>query len=264
MKSLLSLPKWLKCSDAYVPPSVDSIPKTASLATYSFSPLDQGDFSDCGGCGTACGLYVAYAAAGKPLGWIPSQACIYAASRAFTRAKAADTVLPSLTDNGVFLGDTMTAASTVGIMPMLEAHTADGRLSDVDVTTVDKELTISELEACGRFIPPKPQALDVKDPNFAKNIAACINAKHPVVAGIVVDTAFESWRGGLPITTVNLSDPQAGGHCVCFLSYETDANGKLLFWLQNSWGAMAGVNGFFAVGEDFLANGCYEAYAVVV
>lgn len=264
MRSLLTVPKWLKCSDSYLPTNVDSIPKTDSLVAYSFPVLDQGDFSDCGGCGTACGFYVAYAAAGKALGWVPSQACIYAASRAFTRAKASDTTLPALTDNGVFLADTMCAVNTVGIMPMLEAHTADGRLSDVDGSTVDKELTISELEACGRFIPPKPQALDTKDPNFAKNLAACIAAKHPVVAGIVVDTAFESWSGGSPITSVNMNDPQAGGHCVCFLSYETDASGKLVFWLQNSWGTGAGVNGFYAVSEDFFSSGCYEAYAVVV
>lgn len=60
-----------------------------------------------------------------------------------------------------------------------------------------------------------------------RDIRGSIDADFPVIVGLLVDAAFESYTGGLWTST----GPALGGHMLEVVGYDTDG-----VWVRNSWG----------------------------
>lgn len=240
-------------------------PPSASLEQYEYTPiLDQNQCGSCTGHGTAQGLYVAFKAAGSPLSYCPSPKDTYATTRALERAASTSATLPPLTDSGAMPADVMTAISQWGIRPMT-APSPQGFNSDVDPSNVNDEPNLTDLEADAEKVVVGEYRIDEQAADFVTQVMASVAAGVPVGIGVFVDTGFENWAPPQPpLNTVDMNDPNGGGHWLCITSYRTETNGKVTFRGPNSWSARWGDAGHFEVTEDWLKTSCSDAYALNV
>lgn len=249
--------------------ALPAAPASANHEANEYRPiLDQSNAGSCTGHGTAQALYTAFSIDGEPLAWCPSPKGVYANVRAKERADTTPSgaTLPVLTDSGAMPSDIMVVISTYGIMPM-QAPSPQGYISDVDASNVNEDPKLGDLEKEALCIVTGEYRIDETASDFIAQVCTALasgGAKGlgaPIGLGIFVDTAFENWDPSQPpLSTVNLNDPQGGGHWVCATSYRTDANGKIVFRGPNSWGVGWGDQGHFEFTEDWLKASCMDCY----
>jgi hypothetical protein len=254
-----------------------AIPPAAALRAFKPPTMDQGRSSACGPHGFAVLAYVACAAAGQPLPFVPSPRVLYADTR--SEEQPGD---GPLEDSGVSPADLITAAAREGVSA-IRAPTPDGRFSDVTTPedlvslpgasppNVALRPTLRDDEESGRMLMIGAQELQPLEPDFARQMAASIAMYRAGVGlGLHATPGFEAWgehpRGGLAYDDYdNASFTHEDGHFVALLDYRTELDGSLSFWLQNSWGEAWGESdGGIWVSERWLRRSVMEAWRVRV
>jgi hypothetical protein len=243
-------------------------PASATVEAFSAemlegSILDQNLTSGCPGHGTSQWVEVAYTFAGKALTFRPSPGGIYRVTRMLDRALTTSprALLPPLTDCGGMPADVIVAISTFGIRPLVLPSPL-GFQSDIDSSNVNEEETLAELETSCASILGAAQRIAPTASGFAQTLAAAIQSTGAVGIGLFVDTDFESFtQGAPPPSSVNLGDPDGGGHWLAATSFRTEG-GKLVFRGPNSWGASWGSAGHWEATEDYVTKACVDCYAL--
>jgi len=244
--------------------SAPRTPKSYSLEAFEAPIMDQGGgprgTNSCAGHGTSQGLVVSFAAAGDPLGFIPSQLDIYR----LARVKGLKGPHDLLTDTGAYPVFLMSGITEFGIRPM--GAFTDGRFSDINVENVNVKPALSDLEEDALTIVTGEYRIDPSDPSAIAQICMCLSQGISVGIGFQVDTVFENWDPSQsPIATY---DPTAyqGGHWVPLTSYDgfdTNAPEKTAFAGPNSWSRSWGRNGHFEVMGSWLKKTVIDIYPFV-
>jgi hypothetical protein len=242
-------------------------PVSASLAAFRAPIFDQGPTGSCGGHGSAQLTATAMGSAGTPLAFVPSPAHIYANTR------CEELIFPDqpLTDSGIMPSDLISALEKYGVRdraltPGLAAGlTPDGRFSDVWAENVNVKETFEQEEQGVSSIIAGEYAIPL-GPGAAALIAATIGvARRPVGIGMFVDTGFAYWSpGGGPLASINMFDPQGGGHWLSCDAYTTDAHGAYVFTLCNSWSSSWGDSGQIQITASALVSAMSDAIAWTV
>lgn len=236
-------------------------PSAYSLERFEAPILDQGPTSSCIGHGSSQGVFISYAAAGKPLAWTPSPKVIYDLARILNRVSPAD----GLQDNGAMPAFAIAALSGFGVTAML-ALSPDGRNSDVTPDDVNAEPSFLELEESGLKLTTGEFRIDETSSTFGEQITAAISGssgKPPcsVCFGAFVDTEnFMAYNGETPITTINVNDPNGGGHWFVGSYYYHDPVLGLIIGGPGSWGTSYGKNGHHeitAAALQAVTSDCY-------
>lgn len=238
-----------------------ALPASADLAEWQPPCRDQGRSGSCTRGSTSSAYATAFAAAGSPLGYVPSQRVGYAGTRAIERAAAVPVgqPLPALQDTGAELADVFHFDATYGVLPQLVDKTPDGRLYDLwtdDDTgpgtgNVNDEPPFAALEQSAARIITGPYAIDPRASNASDLVAGAIAARMPVEIAGFVDTRFEQLGPNDVMGAPDQSDPRGGGHAIYFAAYRTQGSARQ-FRVQNSWGAGWCAGGSCWVDETFL------------
>jgi hypothetical protein len=235
-----------------------------SAESFEGSILDQNNTSGCTGHGSSQWLEVAYKVAGKPLPFRPSPGGIYAVTRMLDRAAATDPgqALAALQDCGGMPSDVIVGVSTFGVRPLVLPSPL-GFQSDIDSSNVCAEEKLAQLETAANAILGAARRIEPTAGGFAQTLAAAIQKTGSAGLGIYVDTAFENFaQGAPPVSSVNLNDPNVGGHWIAATSFYTLPNGKLVFRGPNSWTPQWGSAGHWEETEDALAQACSDCYVL--
>lgn len=209
---------------------------------------DQGGSSACESHSGSGATETAFALMGAPLGYIPSEDFFYKGLRSVERARTSLGVLPPLRDDGGMTEDALTFMATFGLRPRRIAQTGDGRNSDVEIATVNDEVTLGDIETAAELMVVGPYAVDPLAPDAEQQVQAALAARIPVRVDAFVDTVFEDWSPGKPpVPAPNMGDPAGGGHAVYLVGYAPG-----FYFLRNSWGTSVGENGDYRVSPEWL------------
>ncbi len=258
------------------------IPGVGNLSAFRAPIYDQGQTGSCGGHGSAQLDAIAFGSAGIPLGWPPSPGHIYGN----TRIQELTTPTQLLTDSGVSPTDIIIAQQLYGIRPMsttpglVNGLTPDGRQSDVwgptDVANLanvaanvndkpdqqQEEQGIQNVIVGEYTIPTGVAGTGGTDDNMASTISI---VKRPVGVGLFVDTAVMQWTAGsTPIDSINLQDPNGGGHwvaCDCYSIMTVNGLSQRVYEIPNSWGLEYGQNGVVLVTARALSQAMSDCIA---
>lgn len=195
----------------------------------------------------------AFAAAGRPLGFVVSPAELYRNGRAVDRVPHPDGRFDALVDEGAFTSSVTRAMQTYGVRPIGPMAT-DGRFSDADPATINDEPTLADVEVERRKVPLGERA--IVDCSTGRDVAAviedirtAIGAGYPVGFGAFVDTRFMNWTPAAgPMGACNVNDPNGGGHAISILEALSDGT----LWVDNSWSESWGAAGRILVGPAFV------------
>jgi hypothetical protein len=245
-------------------------PPGASYEHLEGPILDQNQTSSCCGHGTSQALQVATAKAGMPLPFRPSPRGIYDNGRVVELQPG-----EQLADEGAEVIDIVATVAAKGVRALVEPS-PQGYATDCDPSNVNVMPTAAELAAEKAHLEPGAYRIDTTAPTFIDQLCASIDQHGACVTGSFVDTAFEAYSPATgPVTTVNLQDPNGGGHCLAVTSYRTVtagsddavnfgiAVGKRIIRGPNSWG-MWGDAGHYEVAEDVLVQSCSDCYGFEV
>jgi hypothetical protein len=224
------------------------------LRPFAPAVKDQDGTSSCTGHGTSTAISTAFRKSGTPLPFEPSEKGIYDLARCIDRMPKPDGRLPPLTDDGAMPNQVMRGIGEWGIRP--RNHQAlDGRNSDCEPSTINREPTFAELETDAVTILLGCYAIRSTGSQRVSEIKQALSNGLPVCVGAFVDTAFMRWdpKSG-PIGAPNWGDPDGGGHWLCALGHSSTYTGKTAFIVRNSWGTGWGSSGDCEVSEDFIAN----------
>jgi hypothetical protein len=222
------------------------VQRDVTLAPLRGPTLDQGQTGSCTGHGTAQAIYIAHAAAGKPIPFFPSPRVAYGIVRVLELARSGDV----LTDIGAMPSDLITVVNKWGIAPIgfdSQCPTPDGRESDIwssaDVQggqreNVNDKPSLLDLETAGLRLDTKVARVDEGTVDFGAQIQTLLENKCSLGVGIFVDTTnFMGWNPAKgPITQINVNDPQGGGHWLD-LDYTYYSKGVQIVGGINSWSA---------------------------
>lgn len=227
-----------KVSTTPLPSAADKLPARPRV--------DQGQSGSCTWGSSSIALAVACISMGDPLGFIPSQRCGYAITRALERAALSMPVSTPLEDNGADLEDVFDAAATYGVEPMEREVTPDGRFYDIWTDddapngNVNDEPTLTELEDASKVkvkVDVAPHTIDPRDPQAELLMMATLASDPalPIQASGFVDQAFMQLG---PNDVAPAPNPAlgGGGHAFWFSAYRTNSHGAIEFKLENSWG----------------------------
>jgi hypothetical protein len=246
-----------------------TVPDFASVSDFEADVMDQGNDASCGGHGTAQCIASSAGAAGIAMP-VPSPWYLYALARIMGRGTAVE----ALTDSGIQPSWLLQALPAYGVMPFF-GPSPDGRYSDVwsaadtgDSTksNVTQEPDLLSLERGGMKLLTGEYRIDETAPNFAAQIQACVagvgGKPASVGIGIFVDVAnFMRWDPSKgPINTIDLTDPNGGGHWLALTYYYKTLAGALVFGGPNSW-SKSWPGGSGPSGSPFWRPGHYEITA---
>lgn len=236
-----------------------TLPDSFSLKQFAPQVFDQGQTGSCTANASSAGVFISFAAQGKPLNFVPSQRELYAATRAFERATSTPVgqPLPALTDSGAELADVYSVLASYGACPMLEQQTSDGRYSDVEVASVNAEPLLASLEAGQQSLVVGPYGLDPSTADLSDVLAAALVALVPIGIATFVDTAFENLAAGAVAGAPNQNDPDGGGHALLFSGFQKQPDGTRAFEIRNSWGTVWSSAGYGLGGPAFVGS-CWE------
>lgn len=79
----------------------------------------------------------------------------------------------------------------------------------------------------------------------------------PVTSGFTVHDDFMSWDGKTGVYSWDGSSAEQGGHAIVIVGWGNE-NGTDFWWVQNSWGAEWGVNGYFRIKRGVNECGIEE------
>lgn len=248
-----------KCSRTLVGAAPKN-PASADVSGFAAGVLDQGPTGACTGHGGAQGLVIAFAAAGRPLPFVPSPDGLYRDERCLERTKGPDGTFPPLTDEGAEPADLFRAGALCGVRA-IQAPTADGRNSDVDPATVNDEPRLDQSATEALTIITGGYRIDETAADMAEQVCAALAAKMPVGLGFFCDSRFQAWTPAAgPLNSYNLQDQTGGGHFVVIVGYRTDASGARIFRILNSWSALWGDTGFIEVTTAWLRAVAWDLY----
>lgn len=245
----------------------------ASSESLEGSILDQNDTGSCTGHGTSQWLQVTYAKAGRPLPFRPSPRGVYGITRGIDRASGLlpGQPLPALQDCGGMPASVMIACAQFGILPLV-MPSPSGFQSDIDSTNVNDELKLGDFEKASSELLQAARLIDPTDAAFQDNLAAAIEQTGAAGIGIFVDAGFQGYTPATgPVQSINLQDPNGGGHWLALTSFRTATPadialgipaGALIFRGPNSWTAQWGDAGHFEITGPCLKTVCSDCYAV--
>lgn len=227
----------------------------SSLLRYKTFVLNQGQTNSCPGAGTSALVFVALAAAGEILPFIPSPRGIYGDTRAIEEPGTG-----LLEDGGADPVDLRDALSSEGVRAMTPAVTPDGRVYDLwgpeDVKgiagapppNVGDRPTAAEDEASQADLVLGVELVDPAAADFGPHVCASIDVDHaPVGIGIHATPAFEGWGDSFAPGKAPLADvsgvTKTDGHWVGIYQYQTLSDGSRIYWIGNSWGTSWGDSG---------------------
>lgn len=229
----------------------------ADLTAFWQTPFNQGQSSTCHAHSLCMTAYVRLAAAGVPLGWVPSPlslaSCTYATMRSAVWVPG--TAFPVLYDTGAALEDDSAAFSTWGVAPL--GPLVGGRYSDVPDDPPDNsfpEPVESTLVRSVRFAGEYAIPVDANAPRL---VAASLDAGIPVQDGGPVGAVFEDENTD-PNVAIGVDPTATEGHSMGILRYRTKAAGVVSafpweFFEMSSWGAF-GLNGGRWVSGEFVCS----------
>ena len=218
------------------------LPASVDLGQYWPSILDQNQTGSCTAHAIACAITTTLGAAGKPLGFVPSPLCTYAATRALERAVAQPLgAIPNLTDSGAEIADVIAAIAKYGVRPM-KAPSPQGFNSDVDASNVLAEPDLQGLELAGQTVLAGPYYVDPASAGASDVLAASLAAGIAIDVAFLADDALQNIGPG-QVVPAPINGPDAGGHSVALTGYITNADGTRSWWLTNSWNAKLGDRG---------------------
>lgn len=241
-------------------------PKSHSLWSFNAPIFDQGQQGSCTGHGSAQGIYTSLSARGHNLPFVPSPREIYAVTRILERPLPAKGKAPAkLTDSGAMPTDIITTISKFGVVA-IGPMASDGRFSDVEDSNVNAEPDLLTLEGAGLNLEIGAYRIDETATNAVDQIVACIAAGITVGIGFACDSIFQGYDPSKgPLDTINLNDPEIGGHWVEFDSYDTIAfSGKRILMGTNSWSEGWGDKGHFSVTENWFHKAVSDAIPFAV
>lgn len=106
---------------------------------------------------------------------------------------------------------------------------------------------------CYKIARTHPAVNYSRVPQDASQLKACLAAGYPFVLGITVYESFESdevARTGI-VPMPQDSETTLGGHAVMAAGYDESTQ---RFLIRNSWGADWGMDGYFTIPYDYLAD----------
>lgn len=222
-----------------------TLPDAFSLAQFMPPIMDQGQTGSCTGHATAGATFASLAAAGTPLGWVPSPHGIYTVGRALDRPDPS----VALEDNGAEPNQVMRGITEWGVRPM-QAPAPDGRVSDCEPSTINVEPQWDELEKdstallVGEYEIVSTGAQRIEDLKVALAVAN---------AGVTVaidggSDAFQSYAGGI-LASAGLDLD----HYIYAVAFGIDA-GVFFLDLANSWSTGWGEAGRVRIGAQAVAE----------
>jgi hypothetical protein len=239
-------------------------PNAFSYRSFEGSQIDQGDIGDCTAAGTAQALSLTSSIqgpAGFGLGFMPSQDCLYKATRSYERALATPIgqALTALTDSGAEPADVMTVLARYGVRPLGPISPA-GNFSDTWDAIVNDEIDLLSLETSGQKIITGEYR--IQDGTSAADIKAILTASRaPLGIGAFVDSQVLNFTASSPaVTAPNTSDPNGGGHWFTCTGWRTNASGAVEWEFWNTWGRSYGDNGHF-FGDDSFMQAAWDRYS---
>ena len=239
------------------------VPPAASLEPHELPIFDQGQSSSCTGHGLSQSIWTAICYVGPALAFVPSPRGIYTLARCIGRVQGPGGALPPLEDHGAMPADAMSGLSAWGIHAM-GPKAADGRNSDVDPTTVNREPEFEELEIDALHIVSDEYRIDESSADVVAQTCAAIAAGSPVGVGFFCDSRFEDWYPALgPAPAPDLNDSAGGGHWMSIHGYATAPDGTKVFRGPNSWGEGWGDHGHFVASEAWL-RAAFDLYVMRV
>jgi Papain family cysteine protease len=205
--------------------------------------MDQGSTSSCVGHSIAANLTAATGVRVAPLS-------VYTLARCVARDKSS----VSLADAGTYPWAAAQAVARWGVAS-LDAWPSD-------FGHINAEPDLEHFEACDKLAAFSPRKLAGFGAELAEDVARAISLGHAVSFGISVTQEFEDLASARVIDA--LPGMVLGGHFVCAYAYETDATGRLVFRVRNSWGASWGADGDCLMSEAFVGGSIYDPYVFEV
>jgi hypothetical protein len=218
------------------------LPTQVDLTPHAPQIFDQGGTSSCVGHARARGLYVAAAAQGSPLPFIPSPVDLYRLALCYERG---DWRTP-LRDNGCDPVDTLDGAHEWGIRA-IGPMARDGRYSDADPATITNNPTLADLRAARFARIADDSQLSIMNP--VQDAMAALAEGRPVC--IDVPGGSVAWQAYGPSSAPLLGIPDPTDHYVVLLGYWVDAGG-VFFIGHNSWGTTWGKGGAFVADSSVV------------
>lgn len=200
-------------------------PAEASLAPWVVSVLDQGPTSSCVAHAVAQALRIALAVRGMASPPLPSRLALYWAARAASGHLGRD--------EGTTIRAAFAQAAQLGLADEKRWPWESGRVLerppwDVWQAAIDARLT-------GYY------RINAVGPARCEAVRGAIAARHPVVLGLRLDTAFSRLRAG--DVWPGPRGEILGGHAVCAAAYDDEAltivNSWGLGWADRGWGRVS-------------------------
>lgn len=226
----------------------------ANLLDFVPAIVDQGHV---GHCTTAVMMAIAttLAAAGTPLGFVPSQLVAYQLALRLDRAADHPGVpaaqLPDLRDVGSTLYTMAAVATRYGVAPMRGTAANDCTTANA---CDERAVAVDDVIAAARAIVVGPYEITGTAATRLRAAKLALDAGIAVSIGGFVDTAYMGRdAASKPAGAQDTRDPDGGGHAQYLAAYD-DGAGSTLWAVVGSWGADWGDAGVTIVTDAFVAQ----------
>jgi C1A family cysteine protease len=207
-----------------VPPKVD-------LRALMPPIQDQGDLGSCTAHATVALLEHNTITIGQPLEPL---------SRLFTYYNARAVENSTASDTGAMLRDVISSLAADGVCPETDWPYDPTQFAAKPTDAAYTDAATKKISVYARL-------------NGLDDMLVCLASGHPFVFGFTVYTTFESDQvasTGL-LSVPATSESALGGHAVCAVGYDTDAQ---VLIVRNSWGPTWGQAGHFMMPFDYVTN----------
>lgn len=228
-----------------------AVPDAVDHASYLPPVMDQGPTGTCEAHTEAEVIYASLAFQGVRLGFVPSPDFIYRVANGLQRVVYNPGVpvdqLPALTDDGLEPVFATKAVELHGVVAM-GATASDGRFSDVDPATINREVAPAEYTRAATRIVRGTSSLDVLDSERVDALCRLLASGKFLKVALFADySAFYGYDGSSPL---GAPPPNPGSnHAVTLHSYRAGGD---VFVLRNHWGTGWGRSGDFEVTRAFV------------
>jgi len=204
-------------------------------------------------------LCTSFAAAGTPIGFVPSTDALYKNVRSLARERDVDGRFPELQDEGTYPTVGLAAVNAYGVRP---SRVPGGTDISEDPEVLNAEPTLLDEEEASKFVPVGDLAIE--DCSYGRpvndviaEIVKALTAPKPMAVGFgtFVDSKFMNHRASdPPMGACNLADPYGGGHAISIMGHRTESNGTVSLLVDNSWGPDWCDSGAIWVSPAFISQ----------